>query len=516
MPRDGRGGTRGTRVPDDRAVLATARSFTLLGLDAVPVEVEAHVQPGVPAFTLVGLPDKAVSEARERVRSGIASAELVFPLRRVTVNLAPATVRKEGAGFDLAIALAVLAATGQLPADRLAQFAALGELALDARLRPVPGAVVAAEAAGRTGLRGIICAPECAGEAALVAAVDAIPCPTLVDAVAFLRGGRSIEPARPPTARAAAPGGPDLADVQGQPLARRALEIAAAGAHNLLMVGPPGVGKTMLARRLPGILPPLTPAEAIETARIHSVAGLLPAGAPLPEARPFRAPHHSSSPASIVGGGPAVRPGEVTLAHNGVLFLDELPEFARNALEALRGPLEDGAVEVARVAGRVRLPAAAALVAAMNPCPCGAPDAGACSCPPGRIDAYRRKVSGPLLDRIDLGLRLARPSAAELRDGPGEPSAAVRVRVAAARARQLDRGLGPNARLAPGVLDRAAPLDARGESLLRRAVDRLRLSPRAVARAVRVARTIADLEGADAVAADHVAAARAFRLGGRA
>ena len=495
-------------------MLAVANAFTLVGLDAVAVEIEAHVQPGVPAFTIVGLPDKAVQEARERVRSGIASAELQFPLRRVTVNLAPGTVRKEGAGFDLGLALAVLAATGQVPVDRLARFATLGELALDARLRPARGAMVAAEAARRRGLEGLLCPPACAVEAAAVRGLDALPCATLLDAVAFLRGERRIVPAVPlegddDALTAVA----DLSEVRGQPLARRALELAAAGGHNLLFVGPPGVGKTMLARRLPGILPPLDGDEALDVARIHSVGGLRQPGAAVDRRRPFRAPHHSASAVALVGGGAGLRPGEVSLAHHGVLFLDELPEFRRDALEALRGPLEDGVVHVTRAAGSVLLPARTTLVAAMNPCPCGAADATGCACSPTRVEAYRRKVSGPVLDRLDLGVRIGRPGAAELRGSAPEDTATVRARVVAARALQRVRGAGPNGRLGPAALRGVAPLDARSETLLLRAADRLRLSPRAVDRAVRVARTIADLERADAVSSTHLAEALSLRLG---
>jgi magnesium chelatase family protein len=495
----------------DHAVLALARCYAVVGVDAVPVEVEAHVVEGARAFALVGLPDAATREARERVRASIAAAELEFPRGRVTVNLAPAGVRKEGASFDLAIALALLAATGQVPGPRLARFAVLGELALDARLRPARGALVAAEAARVEGLDGVVCPPASAAEAALVAGVDAIPCSTLRDAVAFLRGERDVEPLAPAPV-APVGGAPDLAEVRGQALARRALEIAAAGGHNLLLVGPPGVGKTMLARRLPGLLPPLTADEALEATRIHSVAGLAQPGGLL-RARPFRAPHHTASSAALVGGGPHLRPGELSLATHGVLFLDELPEFRRDALEALRAPLEDGVVHIARARGTVTLPARAMLVAAMNPCPCGAPAASGCTCTPARAEAYRRRISGPLLDRIDLGVRLARPPAEALRGDRPEPTAAVRGRVVEARERQAARGPRPNARLEDGELRTAAALAADADGLLVRAADRLALSPRAIVRCLRVARTVADLAGRDAIALDDVAEAIGLRLG---
>ncbi len=477
-------------------MLARAITHALVGLDARRVEVEAHVQTGLPAFRIVGLADRACQEARERVRSGIAAAELEFPDGRVTVNLAPAELRKEGSGFDLPIALALLAASRQLPRDRLERHASVGELALDGRLRRVGGVLAVAEGARRLGLDRLLCPRDSAREATL-AGVEPVPVRHLADAVAYLRGELEPDPLPPPSAHEPPPL-PDLADVRGQERARRALEIAAAGGHNLLLGGPPGTGKTMLARRLPGILPPLDEQAALEVTRIHSVAGLLAPDQPLIEHPPFRAPHHSASTAAIVGGGPSIRPGEASLAHRGVLVLDELAEFARPALEALRQPLEDGFIAVARVAGRAVFPARFQLVATMNLCPCGArgDPAMACSCSAQRLAHYRDKLSRALLDRFDLVLTVPRARAFELTAPDGEPSAAVRERVLAARAR-----------LAAAPLRRVPEAD----TLLSNAVERLPLSGRGRARVARVARTIAALAGADAVLPEHVAEALAYR-----
>jgi magnesium chelatase family protein len=482
-------------------VLARTVTHALVGLDPRRVEVEAHLQLGVPAFAIVGLADRACQEAKERVRSGIASAELEWPVRRITVNLAPAELRKEGSGFDLPIALAVLAASRQVPTEALGGHAAVGELALDGRLRPVGGVLAAAEGARQAGLSHLLCAAECAAEAAL-AGIAPVPVHHLAEAVAYLRGEWQPPPPDEPAAYGSGPNpaaaGPDLADVRGQERARRALELAAAGGHNLLLGGPPGTGKTMLARRLPGILPRLPPDEALEVTRIHSVAGLLPPGRPLVRLPPFRAPHHTASVSAIVGGGSSPRPGEASLAHRGVLFLDELAEFPRNALEALRQPLEDGAIAIARVGGKIVFPARFQLVATMNLCPCGArgDPAAECSCSPGRLGAYRDKLSRALLDRFDLVVTVPRPRARELEGAPGEASEAVRERVDAARERA-----------------RGEPLrrSKQANELLGRAVERLPLSARGRARVARVARTAALLAAASEVGTEHVAEALSYR-----
>jgi magnesium chelatase family protein len=475
-------------------VLARAVTHALVGLEPRRVEVEAHVKSnGTPAFVIVGLPDRACAEARQRVKAGIQSAELEFPRGRVTVNLAPAGLRKEGSGYDLPIALAVLAASRQVPHEELDRHAAVGELALDGRLRRVGGVLAVAEGARRMGLDRVLCPTESAAEAAL-AGVEPVGFRHLADTVAYLRGELEPDPVVPPRAHDPPPE-PDLADVRGQERARRALEIAAAGAHNLLLVGPPGTGKTMLGRRLPGLLPPLDLEAAFEVTRIHSVAGLLPPEQPLVERPPFRAPHHSASTAAVVGGGQGIRPGEASLAHRGVLLLDELAEFARPTLEALRQPLEDGFVSIARAAGRAIFPARFLLVGTMNMCPCGARgDAELqCTCSTQRLNAYRDKLSHALLDRFDLVVTMPRPRAAELAAGPSEPSAVVAARIAVARER-------PTAQRTPAA-----------DTLLSNAVERLPLSGRGRARVARTARTIAALAQSETVESEHVAEALAYR-----
>ena len=494
------------------AIVATA---AYLGLEARAVEVQVQIAAGVPGFVVVGLPDKAVAESRERVRAAIAALGLALPPKKITVNLSPADLPKEGSHYDLPIALGLLAAMGVIDAETLAQYLVVGELGLDGRVAATPGVLLAALHAGGRGL-GLICPAAQGGEAAWAGSIEVIGASDLLALLNHLRGS-GLLPAPVPGDVEEPAHGPDLAQVKGQETAKRALEIAAAGGHNLLMVGPPGAGKSLMAACLPGILPPLTPAEALEVSMVASVAGTLEGGR-ISRARPFRAPHHSASMPALVGGGIRARPGEVSLAHLGVLFLDELPEFQRAVLDSLRQPIETGQVSVARANAHVTFPARVQLVAAMNPCRCGhlGDPALACARAPRCAADYQAKVSGPMLDRIDLHVEVAGVSAADLvLPPPSEGSAEVAARVAAARrvqtARYAEAGIRTNAEADGAVLEAAATPDDPGRRLLAQAAEAMRLSARGYTRILRVARTIADLAGAETVGRIHVAEALSYR-----
>lgn len=489
--------------------IARVNTFSFAGIEAMPVEVQVQIAPGIPAFLVVGLPDKAVAEARERVRAALTAMGLALPPKRVLINLAPADLLKEGSHFDLPIALAVLAAMEVIPIEEVVHFAALGELSLDGRLSPVAGVLPAAIGASARAL-GLICPASQGGEAAWAGPIGVLAAPDLLTLVNHFRGIQLLT-APDPAGIAIPPSAPDLCEVRGMETAKRALEIAAAGNHNLLLIGPPGAGKSMLAARLPALLPDLTPQEALEVSMIHSVAGMLDGGR-LVQRPPFREPHHSASQAALAGGGNRARPGEVSLAHRGVLFLDELPEFPRAALEALRQPMESGRTTVARAAAHVTYPARFQLIAAMNPCRCGhlADAARACGRAPNCGVDYQTKVSGPLLDRIDLTVEVQPVPPAELsRAPPGEPSARVAARVAHARARQRDRcdSAATNAEADP----HAMALTPEARALAEQAAERLRLSARGFTRTLRVARTIADLAAEPTIRRQDIAEALAFR-----